>query len=253
MGIQRLDIPKTKPTTHSKTSVDSVPIWSNIDHNNYDQKQKHSLWNQFYGGTGPTIKPCWAHWRYISVSRTVTKPLMLAVESSYTSKEYISRNQFGRVQTRTGYHTEKGVMTTLADLVIHDDQQQFFRIIDEILDMDCEGFTEIDLIRCIRWALQMGAHQVARELAQQGSTCYPANVTLAALQQVTAPPRMLPDRIDADPSIRKDQTWLREASGPYQGQWVALKDGELVKAAPSAQQLKAKLGTLTGYLVTKVV
>jgi hypothetical protein len=144
-------------------------------------------------------------------------------------------------------------MVALADAVTHGDHQQFIRLLDEMRNAHWEGMTKTDFVQSIRWALQMGVHQRARELAQRGHVRYPENEALAKLQWLTAPPRVLPEKVDADPSIQKDQEWLAEASAPYRGQWVALRNGELVAAAPSARALKEKLGELKGYLITKVV
>jgi hypothetical protein len=191
-------------------------------------------------------------WQYLSVSRTETTPLTLDEEESGTSGGYPGSRRFPRVESGTGDQVEEAIMTMLADAVAHDDRQQFVRMIRELQEADWADLAQGDFVRCVRWALQIGAHQTARELAQQGHARYPANAILAKLQRLTAPPRVLPARVEADPSIQKDQAWLAEASAPYRGQWVALKDGVLAAAAPSAQALKTKLGTLQGYLVTKV-
>jgi hypothetical protein len=191
-------------------------------------------------------------WQYLSVSRTETTPLTLDEEESGTSGGYSGSRRFPRVESGTGDQVEEAIMTMLADAVAHDDRQQFVRMIRELQEADWADLAQGDFVRCVRWALQIGAHQTARELAQQGHARYPANAILAKLQRLTAPPRVLPARVEADPSIQKDQAWLAEASAPYRGQWVALKDGVLAAAAPSAQALKTKLGTLQGYLVTKV-
>jgi hypothetical protein len=191
-------------------------------------------------------------WQYLSVSRTETTPLPLKEEEPGTSEGYPALRRYSRVESRTVDQVEEAVMTALADAVAHDDRPQFLRMIRELQEEEWADLTQGDFVQSVRWALQIGAHQTARELAQQGHARYPANATLAKLERLTAPPRVLPARVEADPSLQKDQTWLAEASAPYRGQWVALKEGALVAAAPSAQALKAKLGALKGYLVTKV-
>lgn len=50
----------------------------------------------------------------------------------------------------------------------------------------------------------------------------------------------------------KAGAWLKEHSAEYVGQWVALRDDELVAVAGSFRELHAQIGSLSGLLVTLV-
>ena len=50
----------------------------------------------------------------------------------------------------------------------------------------------------------------------------------------------------------KAGVWLKEHSEEYAGRWVALRDDELVAVADSFPELRRKLPSLSGVLVTLV-
>jgi hypothetical protein len=50
----------------------------------------------------------------------------------------------------------------------------------------------------------------------------------------------------------KAGAWLKAHSEEYAGRWVALRDDELVAVADTFDQLHAKIGSLSGVLVTLV-
>ena len=55
--------------------------------------------------------------------------------------------------------------------------------------------------------------------------------------------------------LRTDSEWLEKNSWQYVGQWVALKDGELLAAGPKRLALRADLkekGKLAGALMVKI-
>jgi hypothetical protein len=46
---------------------------------------------------------------------------------------------------------------------------------------------------------------------------------------------------------------MKANAARYRGQWIALKDGELVASASTPRDLKGHVKDLTGFFVTKVV
>ena len=54
------------------------------------------------------------------------------------------------------------------------------------------------------------------------------------------------------PDLRANRDWLMRHGDLYRGQWVALRNGELLGSAPSLQTLVAKIGDTKSILVTKV-
>lgn len=109
-----------------------------------------------------------------------------------------------------------------------------------------------DFARSVRLALAAGAHLLARNLADHGHRLHPQHEELAKMARILAPPRVRRSDLPPDPAVRADFEWLRIHSTEYQGQWVALKGGNLVASAPTARKLRNKLHTIAGLFVTRV-
>lgn len=108
-----------------------------------------------------------------------------------------------------------------------------------------------DIARAVRLALAAGAPLTARQLSVEGYHLYPEDAELAKMAHILAPPKVL-GTSPANPSRRLDQEWLRHHAHEYRGQWIALKDGALVAAAPTAKQLKSLVPEMNSILVTRV-
>jgi len=107
-------------------------------------------------------------------------------------------------------------------------------------------------VAAIRAAFLEEAHLRARELAAEGHQCFPDDPELARYACVLAPPKVLRADLPPDPSGTLDILWLREHVDEYRGQWIALKDGQLVAHAPSVRELKEKLPSLKDLFLTGI-
>lgn len=157
---------------------------------------------------------------------------------------------FSVVVDCTGDEPRTGEMTALQQTAKLGDIRRFRTLVQEI---DWTDHAAFDISSVVRWALELGAHQVARELADKGHSLYSLDDQLARLQQLTAPPRRSSDTVHPETSVRRNHEWLTSESAAYRGLWVALKDGVLIASACSTGELKKRLGDLQGYLITKVV
>jgi hypothetical protein len=93
----------------------------------------------------------------------------------------------------------------------------------------------------------------ARQLAEHGQRLYPQHEGLSKLVFVLAPPRLVRANLPAEPSTRANVEWMQSHAAEYRGQWVALRDGVFVAAAPTARQLRALLPTIAGLFLTRVI
>jgi len=109
-----------------------------------------------------------------------------------------------------------------------------------------------DFVAIIRLALAVGAHLTARELATLGRTLYPTHAELAQIAHVLAPPRAKRGAPASAATRRKDFDWLRNHAAPYRGQWVALKDGELVAAAATVAELRTHIARPEDVFLARV-
>lgn len=106
-----------------------------------------------------------------------------------------------------------------------------------------------DLISVIRLALQAGAPLVARNLSTEGLSLFAANEEVQKFARILAVP--VCERVDADPSSRLNREWLNAHVGEYSGQWVAIRDGQLVATAGSLRELIDRVGDTSATLLTK--
>ena len=143
-------------------------------------------------------------------------------------------------------------MTSLEIAAAEGDERAFLRATDQI---DWSLRSAGDFVRAVRLALAAGAHMMARILATEGHSLRPEHAELAKMARILAPPRVLRDDLPPDPSVARNQTWMRSQGAKYKGQWVALSDGKLLAAAPSASELSTKLArpSFEGLFVTRVI
>jgi hypothetical protein len=70
--------------------------------------------------------------------------------------------------------------------------------------------------------------------------------------RVLAPPRVLHSNLPPDPTIRANHAWLRGHRLAHRGQWVALRNGELLAAAPTLHELTERFDVSPTLLYTRV-
>jgi hypothetical protein len=107
-------------------------------------------------------------------------------------------------------------------------------------------------VAAIRAAFLEEAHRCARDLAVEGHQRFPDDPELARYAYVLTPRGVIRADLPPDPSGTLDILWLREHIDEYRGQWIALKDGQLVAHAPTVRELKEKLPSLKGLFLTGI-
>jgi hypothetical protein len=109
-----------------------------------------------------------------------------------------------------------------------------------------------DFARAVQLALAAGAHLLARNLAAEGARLYPDHLELRKVAHVLAPPRVVNTGVSSTPSVRANQTWLRDHADEHKGQWVALREGALLAAGATAREVWDSLESTDGIMLTKV-
>lgn len=104
----------------------------------------------------------------------------------------------------------------------------------------------------VRTAMSVGDIELARRLAAEGHACFPANTVLQNLDSALARPRIKQTGRPANQGITKSQSWLREHAEQYRGQWVALRDGELLGSASELSELRNAVPASSDLFVTKI-
>ena len=111
-----------------------------------------------------------------------------------------------------------------------------------------------DYLQALAHALRTGEFGRARQVAMEGAERYPAQNELQMCALVLAPPavRTVPASAASRASVKANNAWLKAHWQDYRGQWVALRDGQLVYAASSFDDLVAHIGDPHGALLTKI-
>lgn len=121
----------------------------------------------------------------------------------------------------------------------------------QVAGMAWDAYTPREIAQVVRWALAAGTLLPARHISAEGHRLYPEDEELAHMARVLAPPKVL-GVSPANPSAGQDLEWLCQHASEYRGQWIALKNGEFLAAAPTARELKAMLPRIQGIFVTRV-
>jgi hypothetical protein len=140
-----------------------------------------------------------------------------------------------------GYEDVPPWERTLATAAEHGDEVAFDQERSRI-DWSARSASEFAL--AARLALRAGAHLAAREIASEGSKRFPTDLQLRKLAHVLAPPEIVRHPTQTpNPALLANMAWLREHGSSYRGLWVALRAGELVASAASAEALREVLRT----------
>lgn len=109
-----------------------------------------------------------------------------------------------------------------------------------------------ELVNEVRLALENGAHATARQLATWGARRFPHDQELQKMATILAPPEIIDNALPPVPSAAANQDWLRINAVDYRGQWVALRDGQLLAAGSSLLEMRRLLGSADAVMFAKV-
>lgn len=106
----------------------------------------------------------------------------------------------------------------------------------------------------VRLALASGAYRAAQQLAAKGAERFPAHLPLRKMAKILAPPVVRHSARPADSGLLANRDWLGSHRDEYKGRWVALRDGELLGIAETADQLVGQVGEIRNQriLITQV-
>jgi hypothetical protein len=110
-----------------------------------------------------------------------------------------------------------------------------------------------DFIHAIQTALESSDRETAQQLSIQAVKHYPQHEEILKYAHILAPPKVtvekrLPDR---DPEVNQD--WIKQNRTQYRGQWVALRNGQLLASASSIDRLVEQLSDKKGVFLTRVL
>jgi hypothetical protein len=101
-------------------------------------------------------------------------------------------------------------------------------------------------------ALNTGQHLIACDLADRGRQRFPDHALLQKMGHILAPKQPAIIGGPGDPSARADLDWFAAHSDEYWGQWVAVKNGRLLGAAATIEELMARVPDWQGATISQV-
>ena len=107
---------------------------------------------------------------------------------------------------------------------------------------DWAARTPEELLLAIDLALHQEMAALAIELAQLGKRLFPDHERIQQAARVLAPPVIRGVRSSHVRGLRASMEWLREHAKEYRGQWVAVREGQLLGTAESLKELVSLVG-----------
>ena len=107
----------------------------------------------------------------------------------------------------------------------------------------------------IQLTLQNDALEITRALVASALKMYPESHIFHEYERTLAPPKVLQTGTRAGRDYSKSMHWLSDHSHEYVGQWVALRDGELIATSLTRLGLIEKIGDLhqdPGVLLSRI-
>jgi hypothetical protein len=133
------------------------------------------------------------------------------------------------------------------------DHREFAALVEAI---DWSTRRPDELTTAIDLALSLEMASLAIELAQLGGRLFSNHERIQQAARVLAPPVVRAVRPSRAKKLDASRTWLWEHASEYRGQWVAVRQGELLDAATSLEALMPLIDEdedTTSTIVTQVL
>src|SRR5262245_22271123 len=109
-----------------------------------------------------------------------------------------------------------------------DDKQRFISLVE---DIDWTTRPPNELAKALDLALHLDLSSLAIKLAQLGGRLFPNHDRLQRAAKVLAPPLVRRSQKPPIKGLAASRNWFRDHASAYRGQWVAVREGELLAAA----------------------
>jgi hypothetical protein len=127
---------------------------------------------------------------------------------------------------------------------------------EQVEAIDWSALPPSELIQAVKVALNQEWLTSAHTLLERGVALFPENEEIQRINRTLAPPTTHTVRGEPLRGLVASRAWLRRHADAYHGQWVAIYDGQLLAAAPSLEELRARIDPLehpTSTIITRVL
>ena len=145
------------------------------------------------------------------------------------------------------------LVKTLEESACAGDRSAFVALVKAI---DWSAHQPDELTTAIDLALSLEMASLAIELAQLGGCLFPDHERIQRAARVLAPPIIRNVATPRAEGLSGSMAWLDAHANQYQGQWVAVREGQLLGAAPSLEELADVIGEdqdTTSTIITRVL
>lgn len=216
---------------------------------------------EYSEGTGPKVTPlpeCWpgTSSRVVVVQseqRQVPEDLAATEEMDMTDGEVGSvYSVWYTGGERTDARASDDLIPLLEQVASEADARTFVNLV-EVVDWSVRRPDE--LTAAIDLALREERSVLATRLAQLGRVLFPHHGRIERAARVLAPGSAHSTTLPPVEGLSASRRWLRAHTDEYRGQWVAVRQGELVGVAPSLEEMRTivDLEEDTNLLVTRVL
>lgn len=220
----------------------------------------------------PQSEPDWGHSHEHEHSHDL--PSVVDVEREWLRQEFLEWLELERVEAkrlawkllrarRTGtdlttleevlrifweHREQERAMARLEDAAKAKDEHAF---LEAFKDIEWRNRPPTDFIRAARLALKAGVYAAAYQVSAEGAKYHPDDPEIQKYARVLAPPKVVSNTVSPDSTLKANREWLEAHEGEYRGQWVAIRDGELLGTANSLKELSRQVGNVKDALLTR--
>lgn len=166
-----------------------------------------------------------------------------------------TRSDYSSPETEKYQNTNEagsGLVLLLTELTRRGDRQTFVSLIEH---MDWSTRQPDELIAAIDLALSQEMASLAIGLAQRGKDLFPHHERIQRAARVLAPPIARRTKLPAARGLTASRAWLRAHAKEYRGQWVAVREGELLANGDTLEALEDVIGRgrkATNTIITRI-
>jgi len=144
-------------------------------------------------------------------------------------------------QNETSTDKSEPLLTAIEEAAAREDRHAIISLVKQV---DWRSHRPEDLIRVIQSCIFLDMVLLARELADEGKRLFPNDKRMEQWAIVLAPAKVIGTRPASGNAIGLEAShrWFQNNSSKYKGQWIAVRNGELLGVAPTLKELYAQIG-----------
>lgn len=186
--------------------------------------------------------------RVISVPLDRPDTLFRFLSLPYSAPDAMTDLQQASRRGSWAHDEQERAMARLEDAANAKDEHAFLEALKEV---EWRNRPPADFTRAAQWALKAGAYKAAYQISAEGAKHHPDNLEVQKYARVLAPPKVVSGKEPPDPTLKANRKWLEAHEGEYPGQWVAIRNGELLGMANSLEELAQQVGNTKDALLTR--